>query len=212
MAFVLTSSQFNSGLQSYSALLLESLRQISVVSPFTIPNVKAALDSGQIQPFDTAGFDQFLNELYSLDLDYSSLTLAERTALNVIREYLDPPAQATCCGSDVPTLLNVVPTFFRRVGSATFEAEAQIQLDDSVTCDVYDIELSIAPQGGSPPVVASPVICKFFQCQATKAIYSYLWVDFVSDPTGFLYDIEMLPRDSTGAAIVPALITTYLFT
>ena len=70
MAFVLTSSQFDSGLQSYSALLLESLRQISSVSPFTIPNVKAALDSGQIQPFDTAGFDQFLNELYSLDLDY----------------------------------------------------------------------------------------------------------------------------------------------
>lgn len=134
MAFVLTSSQFDSGLQSYSALLLESLRQISAVSPFTIPNVKAALDLGQIQPFDTAGFDQFLNELYSLDLDYSSLTLAERTALNVIREYLDPPAQATCCGSDVPTLLNVVPTFFRRVGSATFEAEAQIQLDDTVTC------------------------------------------------------------------------------
>ena len=211
MAFVLTSSQFDSGLQSYSALLLESLRQISVVSPFTIANVKTALDSGQIQPFDTAGFDQFLNEIYSLDLDYTSLTLAERTALNVIREYLDPPAQATCCGSDVPTLLNVVPIFYQRVGSATFEYEAQLQLDDSVTCDVYDLELSISPQVGSPAVIASPVICNFFQCQSTKAIYSYLWVDFASDPTGFGYDVEILPRDSAGTPVVPALITTYTF-
>lgn len=211
MAFVLTSSQFDSGLQSYSALLLESLRQISLVSPFTIANVKTALDSGQIQPFDTAGFDQFLNELYSLDLDYSSLTLAERTALNVIREYLDPPAQATCCGSDVPTLLNVVSIFYQRVGSATFEYEAQLQLDDSVTCDVYDLQLAISPQVGSPAVVSSPVICNFFQCQSTKAIYSYLWVDFASDPTGFGYDIEILPRDSTGTPVVPVLITTYTF-
>ena len=164
MAFVLTASQFDKGLQSYSALLLESLRQISVVSPFTIANVKTALDSGQIQPFDTAGFDQFLNELYSLDLDYSSLTLAERTALNVIREYLDPPAQATCCGSDAPALSNMVPVFYERVVSASFEYEMQIQLDFSVTCDVYDIEVLFGPLVPTDPLpLVSPVVCNFFK-------------------------------------------------
>jgi hypothetical protein len=211
MAFVLTSSQFDSGLQSYSALLLESLRQISVVSPFTIANVKTALDSGQIQPFDTAGFDQFLNEIYSLDLDYTSLTLAERTALNVIREYLDPPAQATCCGSDIPDPSNMVPVFYERVGSASFEYEMQIQLDFSVTCDVYDIEVSFAPLVPTDPnPLVSPVICKFFKCD-TKAIYSYLWADFTGSPTGKTYSVTIQPRDSTGANIGLGFGTTYTF-
>lgn len=211
MAFVLTSSQFQSGLQSYSALLLESLRQIATVSPFTIPNVKTALDSGQIQPFDTAGFDQFLNELFSLDLDYSSLTLTERTVLNVIREYLDPPAQATCCGATAPDIANTVPVFYQRVGSATFEYEAQIQLDFDVTCDVYDIELSLAPVVPTDPLpIVSPVICKFYKCD-TKALYSYLWVDFTGDPSGKTYDITMQPRDSVGANIGLGLVTTYVF-
>ena len=48
MAYVLQASQFAEGLQSYTALLLESIRQISLVSPFNIPDARTALELNQI--------------------------------------------------------------------------------------------------------------------------------------------------------------------
>ena len=60
MSYVLTTSQFNSGLQQNSCKLLQSLRHITEVSPFIIADVRIQLETGQIQPFTDDAFRDFL--------------------------------------------------------------------------------------------------------------------------------------------------------
>jgi hypothetical protein len=204
MAYVLQASQFAEGLQSYTALLLESMRQITLVSPFNIPDARTALELNQITTFSDAGFDQYLTELYSLDLDYASLTLAERTVINVIRAYLEPPPSFNCCGVDTPSLLNFTYEFNDRVGSATFEKEIRVMCMDTVTCDVFNIELTFGPVTPGPPVISpvGPITLSNLGCINGKSVYSFLWVDFSFDPTGFTFDLDFDFKDSTGASIV----------
>ena len=210
MAYVLTTSQFLAGLQQNSAKLLNSLRYISTVSPFTIAAAKTQLDASQTQNFTDAAFKAFLTEVYNLELDTTLLTLAERTVLNVIREYIQPNPQVGCCGSDVPTLSNTTQKYYDRVGSATFQKEAQIVLDNTVTCSVFDIQLTINPQAGSPAIVSAVNILPQLGCINNQNIFSFLWIDFASSPTGFAYDVEINLRDNVGGSIVN-LITTKTF-
>jgi hypothetical protein len=204
MAYVLQASQFAEGLQSYTALLLESIRQVTLVSPFNIPDARTALELNQITTFSDAGFDQYLTELYSLDLDYTLLTAAEITVLNVIREYLQPAPSFNCCGVDVPSPLNFSFAFNDRVGSATFEKEIRAELFDTVTCDVFSIELTFGTVTPGPPVItpAGPITLSSLGCINGKSVYSFLWVDFSFDPTGFTFDVDFDFKDSTGSSIV----------
>jgi hypothetical protein len=201
MAYVLLASQFAEGLQSYTALLLDSIRQATLVSPFTVPAARTALELNQITTFSDAGFDQYLTEMYSLDLDYSLLNATEITVLNVIREYLQPAPSFNCCGVDAPSILNYTKQFNDRVGSATWEKEVRLLLSDTVTCDVFSIEASFI-FGPSPPMLAPSVVLNSLGCINGSNVYSFLWIDFVSDPAGFQYDIFFDFKDSTGASIV----------
>lgn len=210
MAYVLTTSQFNSGLQQNSCKLLDSLRYISLVSPFVIADVRTQLELNQIQPFTDDAFRDYLTEIYNLELDYSLLTAAEITVLNVLREFIAPLPSSGCCGADAPTLLNTTQVYNPRVGSASFEKEARIELDDTVTCDVFDIQLSVNPQGGSPATLVPTNILNQLGCVNNKNVFSYLWLDFASDPTGFTYDVEINLRDNVAGSIVN-LITTHTF-
>jgi hypothetical protein len=165
MAYILTSGQFAEGLQSYSAMLLQTLRHFTLVSPFTITAARTQLETSQIQPFSDAAFDQLLNEIYSLDLDYSSLTASEITVLNVIRDYLEPSGEP------------------------------------NVTCDVYQVELTLTQGAGSPALVTNPVTLNSLGCVSGKHTLSYLWVDFVSNPSGFFYDLQYDFKDSSGVVL-----------
>lgn len=202
MAYVLQSSQFLSGLQSNTALLLESLRQITLVSPFTVAAAKTALELNQVSTFNTQAFDAFLLQLYSLDLDVSLLTTAEKTVLNVIREYIQPQPNFNCCGSDTPTLAAYTKEVNARVGSATFEKEFRLNLADTVTCDVFNIEVTFTPVAAAPALTANPVTLNPLGCVNGKSVYSFLWLDFVADPTGGTYDLTINFKNSTGTSIV----------
>ena len=201
MAYILTSGQLAEGLQSYSAMLLQTLRHFTLVSPFTITAARTQLETSQIQPFSDAAFDQLLNEIYSLDLDYSSLTASEITVLNVIRDYLEPSGSVLCCGTDPVTAPDFTKVFNDRVGSATFEKEAFALLNDNVTCDVYDVQLTLTPGAGAPALVVATVILDSLGCVGGQHKLSKLWIDFVSSPTGFLYDLQYDFRDDTGSTI-----------
>lgn len=210
MAYVLTTSQFLSGLQQNSCKVLQSLRHITEVSPFTIADVRIQLELNQTQPFTDDAFRDYLTELYNLELDYTLLTATEITVLNVLREFISPLPSSACCGADVPTLLNTTQVYNDRVGSATFEKESRIELDDTVTCDVFDIQLSINPQLGSPATIVPVNIQNQLGCVNNKNVFSYLWLDFASDPSGFTYDVEINLRDDVGGSITN-LITTHTF-
>lgn len=202
MAYVLLSSQFLTGLQSNTALLLESLRQITLVSPFTIPACRTALELNQTTTFTNNAFDQFLHELYDLELDQASLTAAEKTVLNVIRDYLQPQPSFNCCGTDTPTLAAYTKEVNDKVGSATFEKEFRLKLADTVTCDVFNIEVTFNPVSPAPALTVSPVTLSSLGCVQGKSVYSKLWIDFVSTPAGQSYDLIVNFKDSTGASIV----------
>ena len=201
MAYVLTASQFASGLQQNSAKLLQSLRNITEVSPFNIADVRIQLELNQIQPFTDDAFRDFLSELYNLDIDFSLLTPTELTVVNVIREFLDPPPNLACCGTAPPTLLNTTQVYNDRIGSVSFEKEAQIQLDSDVLCDVFDIEMTWTPTGGAPAILVAVNILNQLGCINNKNTFSYLWIDFAADPTGFTYNVDINLRDNTTASI-----------
>jgi len=202
MSYVLTTSQFNSGLQQNSCKLLNSLRYISQVSPFNIPDVRIQLELNQIQPFTDDAFRDFLTELYNLELDYSALSPSEITVLNVIREFITPLPSSACCGADVPTLLNTMQIYNDRVGSASFEKEARIEFDNTVTCDVFDIEMAWTPVGLAPAVISTVNVLNQLGCVNDKNVFSFLWLDFVADPSGFTYNVDINIRDDVGGTIV----------
>ncbi len=201
MAYVLTASQFASGLQQNSAKLLQSLRHITEVSPFNIADVRIQLELNQIQTFTDDAFRDFLSELYNLEIDYSLLSPTEITVVNVIREFLDPPPMLACCGSAPPTLLNTTQVYNDRIGSASFEKEAQIQLDNDVICDVFDIEMTWTPIGIAPAILVAVNILNPLGCISNKNTFSYVWIDFAADPTGFTYNVDINLRDNTTATI-----------
>tara|TARA_R100001443_G_scaffold57634_2_gene68335 strand:- start:5050 stop:5682 length:633 start_codon:yes stop_codon:yes gene_type:complete len=210
MAFVLKTSQFAQGLESYSALCLQSLRQLATVSPFTITAAKTALDSGQPQTFSTEGFKQFLSVLYNLEIDQASLTAAEITVLNVIREYINPAPQSNCCGTDTPVIGLMTKVFNDRIGSSTFEKEARLELSSTVSCDVFTIDLAFTPGGGAPALAVSPVTLTSLGCIGGKSVYSKLWIDFASSPSGHAYDLLYTFKDSSGTTIT-TVSTTHTF-
>ena len=72
---------------------------------------------------------------------------------------------------------------------------------DTVTCDVFNIEATFGLVAG-PPLVASVVTLESLGCISGKSVYSFLWIDFVSDPVGQIYDLDLDFKDSTGASIV----------
>ena len=210
MAYVLTASQFAAGLQQNSAKLLQSLRHITEVSPFNIPDVRIQLELNQIQPFSDSAFRSFLSELYNLEIDFLLLTPTELTVINVIREFLDPPPTLACCGTEIPTLLNTAQVYNDRIGSASFEKEARMELDSDVTCDVFDIEMTWSPTGGAPAILVPANFLNQLGCISNKNTFSYLWIDFAADPTGFTYDVDIKFRDSTTTSIA-TLSTTFVF-
>ena len=210
MAFVLKTSQFSQGLESYSALCLASLNHLLTISPFTIAAAKASFDSGQPQAFSTDGFNQFLANLYALEIDYASLTSAEITVLNVIREQINPAPQLNCCGTDTPVIGLMTKVFNDRLGSSSFEKEARLELSNTVSCDVYTVDLAFTPAGGAPALVASPVTLTSLGCIGGKSVYSKLWIDFASSPSGHAYDLLYTFKDGTGTTIT-TVATTHTF-
>ena len=121
--------------------------------------------------------------------------------MNVIRAYLQPSGSILCCGTDAVTAPNFTKVFNDRVGSTTFEKEAQAQLEPNVTCDVYEVVLTFTAGGGSPALVTNPVTLNSLGCVSGKHTLSHLWVDFASNPSGFGYDLEYVFKDSSGVVL-----------
>lgn len=212
MALVLQDAQFEDGLQSETMLLLSALEWIMDTTifpnPFAVLDVKTALEANQApNTFNTVDFDQYIQRLYDLPLKSASLTLSERTRLNIIREYLDPPPSVNLCDEpgSTPAVGNTTLKAFERIGSATQEHELQVQFDPDVTCDVYEVEVtSVTPLGGAPAFSTGTPFSIFFlgaDFDINKAVYSYLWIDFAADPSGFSYDFALDVKDETGASL-----------
>ena len=207
MAIVLLPSQQIVGIQTESQFCLAALLWICDTAvfpdPFTVADVKAALDAGQPVTWSVANFNQFLTNIWNLNLDTTALTLSERTRLNLIFEYLSPSPSSYCCGADVPIDPTTYVETYARIGSASFQYELQVLFDAVVTCSVFKVIATLTPNGGAPAALVSPVDLYNAGCEGGKRLFKKLWIDFASTPVGvgFDYDILLDIQDSTGATI-----------
>lgn len=209
MAIKVLPSQQIVGIQTESqfclAFLLWIMDTTVFPNPFTIANVKAALDSGQPAAWETANFKQVLSNCLNMNLDTTVLNATERTRLNLIFEYLNPAPQSYCSGIDFPATLNTSIATYERIGSATFEYEVQVLFDFAVTGDVYTVKATITPNGGAPAPTTNPVDFYFKQCDSNinKRVFTKLWLDFPSSPVGlgYSYDFSLEVKDSALATI-----------
>ena len=201
LMYKLKPSAFATGIDSESCLLLSSLQNITALPvPVEISDIRAQLETGQIQPFSDSGFNQYLSRLYGLDLDQTALTPGEITILNVIREYLDPPPSFNCCGGvNYPSLTTDFDLIMNpRVGSITFEYEVRVELNNSFTCDLTDVAVSINVIAGPNPNTVA-FTHNDLGCINGKRTFSFLWESFFADPIGVgQYDFQVGFRDSLG--------------
>ena len=209
LMYKLNPSAFNVGLDSETCLLLSSLQNIASLypalptdPPVTIAAIRAQLETGQVSTFNDAAFDQFLNRLYSLDLDYSALNANEISVLNTIFEYLDPPANLSCCGGvGYPsTGADITMRFDPRVGSLTNEYSIELQLNNNFSCDIFDVWVNVSfALGGIPQT--NPFVMQKLGCVDGKQTFKFLWLGFSATPVGGNYSFACDFRDSTGAIL-----------
>lgn len=200
--FKLDASVYLDGLEAETCLLLSSLQNIATLTPpVTVASMRSQLETGQIQPFTTAAFDQYLTRLYGLPLDETVLTAAEITILQNIRDYLQPAPSWDCCGTATPAAGLITMAIYPRIGSGTFEYEIQAQCDPSVTCDLASIQMTITPTGGAPAPTVSPVTLDKLGCVGGSNVFTILWSDYAANPSGFTYDFSLDCQDSTGATL-----------
>jgi len=221
MAIVLLPSQQIVGIQTETQFCLAALLWICDTAvfpdPFTVADVKAALDAGQPAPFATANFNQFLSNIWNLNLDTTALTLSERTRLNLIFEYLSPSPQSFCSGAGVPTLLNTTMANYPRIGTATHQNELQVLFNFAVDSNVYQVKCAtVTPNGGAPAPTATPINFFFKECDSniSKRVFTKLWVDFATTPVGvgFSYDFALEMVDVNNITIATFTIAGYVFT
>lgn len=203
--YKLLPSAFNVGIDSETCLLLSSLQNTGQITPpITVAKIRDQLETGQVSTFSDAGFNQFLNRIYSLPLDYSALTAAEITVLNVIFEYLDPPPAYDCCGNGAtyPTVIGDIDySFTSRVGSG-FEYAVDVVLNGLFSCQIFDVVVSLVkvnPASPDPAPASMPL--NKLGCVNGKQAFKFLWMNFLADPTGHTYNLEFTFRDSTGATL-----------
>jgi len=66
---------------------------------------------------------------------------------------------------------------------------------------VFDIEVAWTPVGLAPALISSVNILNQLGCVSNKNVFSFLWIDFVADPSGFTYNVDINLRDDVGGSI-----------
>lgn len=207
MSITLQPSAIAAENQSESAFIQSALLWLTNAAvfppPVLIADIRAALETGQPVGYLTdAAFNQYLQRIYDFPVVDASLTVAERTIFNDIRAYLEPAPRNVCCGAALPTALNTSTAQNKRTGTASFEYDLRVKAASDVTCDAVEVEVTITPGAGVPPVATvSPVVCNLLGCVDGSTNFSKLWVDFVGNPTGGNYDLVAKFKDKSGATI-----------
>ena len=210
MAFELALSNFGSGLESQAAQILGNLKYIATLTPpVTIASIKADYETSQPSTFSTAGWDNFIQSLGTIELNNAVLTVAERAIINTIREYLSPAPKIGCCeigGSVTPSAgdgLHTFYTYYRTGSTAPYQYEVECILDKSYICDIDTLEVTFTPVGPAPAVTSAiPSVLTSNGCDNNSdRIMSIIWVEFGSSPSGQSYNLSLVWKDVNGITL-----------
>jgi hypothetical protein len=185
MSFTLAAGNYTSGLEQQAALALSSLVLFDAVltPPVLVADMKALLETAQIQPYSANGWAAFLQIVGNLSLDDTVLTLAERSIINTIRAEIDTDPQQACCGTVIPSigLGQTSPFIFQRTGAPTF-AEIGVKLQPNISCLIRSVKVTLT--GAVALVTPQPFTMYFANCDVNQnSIFNKIWIEFAADPT-----------------------------
>lgn len=213
MAIILQSAEFEKGLESNTALLESALQWImnpaTFVPPVTVAFIRTVLEVGQpilpdgrARTYTDAGFRQYIQRLYDVLLDTTSLDAGNISILNEFREFLQPPPRLGCCveSGDAPAIGNTSIKANVRVGDVvTFKHEIQVRYPATITCDIAKVEITaITPTDGGPETTQGlPIDCLPFGCEigTNTNVFSFLYATWATSPSGKAYDFTLQPKD-----------------
>jgi len=186
---------------------LAALQAIAGISPFTIAAARSQLETGQPQAFSNAAFKDYLTKLYNLPVTYSSLTTAEKTVLNVIREYIEPAPYLACCGTGNPEVEGVTFELIHKAGS-TADYEARVQFTTPYSCDI--VKVIATETSGTTPAATTPITINLLGCRDGFNTYSYLWQTFAGVPSG-TYTFDLVFKDVDDVVVGSTLTKSVTF-
>ncbi len=202
MAYILQTNAYGANNQSETMLLLSALQNIATLTaPVSIANMRAQLETGQPDTFTDAAFNQYLQRLYDLPLDFASMTAAEFTIRNTMREHLSPAPSFSCCGgTEYPGAdTDYTFTLTQKAGSTT-DYILTVDLNTLFSCDVYELEA--VKTAGSIAQTPATITADKLGCEAGKQRFIFSPVVFSSDPTGTGdYTFDVTAKDSAGATV-----------
>lgn len=207
MAFELQLSVFNSGLESQALQALSALKYFATLTPPVTESVmRTDLETAQLSTFSNEGWDNFMKVIAATPLNSGSLTVAERAIVNTIIEVANPSPKFSCCGAVTPAFLdgkNSFSTFYRTGSTSPWQYEFALICDADYTCDIDKVSITITETGGAPPTTSTnPHVFSFNGCDENgKRVFSYIWVEFASDPSGGLYNTTLDFRDKDDVSI-----------
>ena len=187
--------------ETQQMLALATLQKFALIVPFTIADARNELETGQIQPFSDDAFYKLIFKCWSLPIDESFLTAQERAVLNVMRDFLQPDPSKDCCGSD--PLASVLITYSANPipSDPNYRNELRVTLEPNATCALAEIEATLVPVGPAPAPTVNPVTLYTIGCVNGDWVFSYLWLEFGSDPSGQDYLITYVYKDESGATL-----------
>lgn len=110
-----------------------------------------------------------------------------------------------CCGFATPRQGDSKTELFAlaRPNSTTFEYELIMHLNQRLTCDISTIDVYVSPIHPAPDVSGSKTLTLEHRgCNNLDGkIFSCKFIEFVSSPIGFDYDIHLTYRNASGGVV-----------
>ena len=205
MAYVLSATVLVAGTEAQAAALLAAYKHLdTLATPVTEASIRADLETSQVQPFTNEGWTSFVYQMSNLPLDDSLLTAGQASIVNTFREVIAPDPALDCCGLVHPS--SFTSQAVKRIGTGTFEHEIIISLPIDTDCDIKSILVTLTPTGGAPAVTSTnPYTALFKGCNNNLRVFTFYWVTFAADPSGFTYDVNCDWKDADGISIPPVI-------
>lgn len=163
----------------------------ALTPPVSIADMRNSLEAAQAAPFAINDWDNLVNQLAALSLDETVLTIDERTVYNELRAAASIPPSRRCCGSATPAQGDGLSSIaaYPHAGDP-LHVTIEITTSPEYTCDIQKIHVALNPVGFAPDPVLEPVGFNFSQCNNGQPVWGNYDVEFPSDPSGGVYDLE----------------------
>ena len=174
----------------------------TLTMPVTIADMKAALEQDLSTVFTQDSFDIVLGTISSLPWDSASLTTADISLINEIRDHLNPNPVFTACGGTLaPSQINDVTIVQQPfLGDPNFRHAFKVVLNGTFTCQVHDVYVVNIITLGNNVATPPTFTCDSISVENGNRVFGFYQNEWLNDPslnaTSYTTDLQF--RDSSG--------------